>query len=285
MGGDVESVRGGLAIEFDGRGGKSSVPDGNEEGKGLKDRPRTRDATGCGSGVQGGGAVADRVLIALIEPRALTRDSLSDLIERNMEEVNVLAVTTPHELLADHLSVLDDIQLIIFSIGGAQTGGEDFKRDLAVLNARLGSIPIVIMSDRSRSDDVAEAMRHGARGYIPTTLDSSVAIEAVRLVRAGGTYIPASAFLQMVTLKNELSSVNTLLATEPSSYADFTPRQADVLRLLQQGMSNKVIAKDLNMQESTVKVHVRQIMKKLRAANRTQAVINASLMLKAEAKT
>ena len=67
---------------------------------------------------------------------------------------------------------------------------------------------------------------------------------------------------------------------EQSGASDFTPRQADVLKLLLQGKSNKVIARELDMQECTVKVHVRQIMKKLNAANRTEAVINAAKLRK-----
>ena len=77
--------------------------------------------------------------------------------------------------------------------------GQEFQRQLTVLRANLYDVPIIILADHSRTDDVAEALRRGVRGYIPTTLHPSVAIEALRLVQAGGTFIPASAFAHAVT--------------------------------------------------------------------------------------
>jgi DNA-binding NarL/FixJ family response regulator len=108
----------------------------------------------------------------------------------------------------------------------------------------------------------------GAKAYIPMSVGFEIAIEAVRFVLAGGTYVPAECLL---------SAIPTALppASRPASGA-ITTRELAVVRAIQQGKSNKIIAYDLNMCEATVKVHVRHIMKKLQAKNRTDVAIKAA---------
>ena len=220
----------------------------------------------------------ERVLVGLIDPRPLTRHSVSAMLERCMGEASVLAVASPEELLADNSTPWGHVRLIIFNLGNADIHDQEFRRHLTVLNASLDDIPIIVLADQSSTEDVAEALRCGVRGYIPTTLHPSIAIEVLRLVHAGGTFVPASAFARTVAHEPETVATTPAPAMqkEQSGLGDFTPRQDDVLKLLLQGKSNKAIARELNMQECTVKVHVRQIMKKLNATNRTEAVINAS---------
>jgi DNA-binding NarL/FixJ family response regulator len=103
-------------------------------------------------------------------------------------------------------------------------------------------------------------------------------MKALHLIAAGGIFIPNSILLQILkeqgSDENEYSDTAKLL-----ELADFTPRQLEVLRLLWKGKSNKIIAYELKMQESTVKVHVRDIMRKLKATNRTHAAFLASRLL------
>jgi DNA-binding NarL/FixJ family response regulator len=92
-----------------------------------------------------------------------------------------------------------------------------------------------------------------------------VLVGAIQLVEAGGTFIPASALTAAVQGK---VTVEPLPEAEATTY--LTPRQAEVLALLRQGKPNKVIAYELSMCEGTVKVHVRNIMRRFKATNRTQ---------------
>ena len=118
-------------------------------------------------------------------------------------------------------------------------------------------VPIILLSDAEETSQVVEALECGARGYIPTSASLSIAIEAMRLVRAGGVYAPAG----------------SLIAASSQKYANgnsghqrmFTERQNDVLEALCQGKANKIIAYELKLRESTVKIHVRNIMMKLNA--------------------
>jgi DNA-binding NarL/FixJ family response regulator len=104
------------------------------------------------------------------------------------------------------------------------------------------------------------------------TLGFDIAIEAVRFVLAGGTYVPID-YLLMRDWPGTLPS-----EALPSSGA-VTARELAVIRAIQKGKSNKVIAYELNMCESTVKVHVRNIMKKLSAKNRTDVAIKSQSVL------
>src|SRR4029077_8592377 len=113
--------------------------------------------------------------------------------------------------------------------------------------------------------------------YIPTSVEWEVAVAALRLISAGGTFVPAGALR---------STAAKLYDQRPegerqrrSDGLDLTPRELSVIDLLREGKPNKLIAARLDMQESTVKVHVRSILKKLNAANRTHAAFVANRLL------
>jgi DNA-binding NarL/FixJ family response regulator len=107
-------------------------------------------------------------------------------------------------------------------------------------------------------------------------------IQVIRLVLAGGTFIPPGV-LEAGEASDD-SGDSQEFEPGPRRYlAELTPRQGEVFELLRQGKSNKLIAYELGMQESTVKVHVRQIMRKLKAINRTHAVFLAEAIVNGEA--
>ena len=94
---------------------------------------------------------------------------------------------------------------------------------------------------------------------------------AIRFVHAGGTYAPLGQLLTIPAERNPTAAAS-------SADHQLTPRQAAVLEHLRQGKANKIIAYELSMSESTVKVHVRNIMRKLSATNRTQVAYKAQLL-------
>ena len=106
----------------------------------------------------------------------------------------------------------------------------------------------------------------GIRGFLATDVSLDIAIETMKFVRAGGVFVPADSLLAARSNPSSASIEQCL----------FTARQIAVLKLLRQGKSNKIIAYELTMCESTVKVHVRSIMKKLKAKNRTHAAFIAT---------
>jgi DNA-binding NarL/FixJ family response regulator len=137
-------------------------------------------------------------------------------------------------------------------------------QDLALVAATSGSAPVVLFTDGEDVRQILEALDAGVRGVVPTTLSLKVAIQALLLVKAGGTFVPTNALCG-------LRDVADAADLKPSS-GIFTARQMAVMDRIVQGKANKIIAYELAMCESTVKVHVRSIMRKLQASNRTQAV-------------
>ena len=124
---------------------------------------------------------------------------------------------------------------------------------------------MIVVADSDEPAEILAALEIGARGYIPTNVNVRVAAEAIGLARAGGIFVPASSILRLREVIHAASS-----NTSPTLSGMFTTREAGVVEALRQGKPNKIIAYELNMCESTVKVHVRNIMKKLKATNRTE---------------
>lgn len=122
------------------------------------------------------------------------------------------------------------------------------------------SVPAVVSSNDRPAIEVLELLKAGIRGFIPTSVSVEVAVQALRLVQAGGTFVPESSLRSLSSTEQQPSERSGL----------FTHRQLQVVEAIRQGKPNKIIAYELSMCESTVKVHVRTIMKKLKARNRTQ---------------
>jgi DNA-binding NarL/FixJ family response regulator len=154
--------------------------------------------------------------------------------------------------------------VIVLSLGGRSANTESTQGEINLLNRVANQRPIILLADTEEPSQVVEALQSGTRGYIPTSVSLAIAIEAMRLVRAGGVYAPAGSVIA-ANCKNSPAKNGT-----GTRNVMFTERQTAILDLLCKGKPNKIIAYELGMCESTVKVHVRNIMKKLKATNRTQ---------------
>jgi DNA-binding NarL/FixJ family response regulator len=171
------------------------------------------------------------------------------------------------------LADLSKVSIIVFNLHSGRFGSDEVRDELIAIREAAPETPLVIMSDLEDAAEVRRAMEYGARGYLPAHLPLSQVMAAIRFIGDGGTYIP--------------QCVLTSIAQEPSSACvvdgdgvpvSFSPRQLQVLALLKEGRQNKIIAYELGMCESTVKVHIRILMKKLKARNRTQIVLLTSNM-------
>jgi DNA-binding NarL/FixJ family response regulator len=127
------------------------------------------------------------------------------------------------------------------------------------------SPPVAVLADSEDADEVLAVFALGVQAYIPTSVSFNVMTEAIKLGIAGGIYYP-TCILSVCANGRE---------TKQDSISSLTPRELAVLNALRQGRSNKVIAQDLGISESTIKVHVHRIMKKMKVRNRTQAAMRA----------
>lgn len=158
------------------------------------------------------------------------------------------------------------VSLVLMCISWSHSRLDQHFAQIDRLRAANPSIDLIILSDIPEIGDILQAIEHGVRGYIPTTVSLEVAVKAMRLVAAGGVYIPASVLFWSDRITKQVSQ-----PTKPDTNEKiFTSRQISVVEALRRGKANKIIAYELNMCESTVKVHVRNIMKRLKAKNRTE---------------
>ena len=228
---------------------------------------------------EGSGRLSQRV--ALIDPKPLTRRSIADLLAKAFPEAAMVAASTGEELLEIDERRIGRPNLVVVYIRNLGLTSTWVQSALELLRARLPEASTVVLSDRDDVDDINRALAHGVRGYIPTSVECGVAVAALRLISAGGTFVPAGA----------LRSTAAKLDGQPegerqrrSDGRDLTPRELSVIDLLREGKPNKLIAARLDMQESTVKVHVRNILKKLNATNRTHAAFVANRLLGQDAE-
>lgn len=223
-----------------------------------------------------------RTCIVLIDPRPLSRTSISRLLSghfpatRRSEDFMVWPVASFEEYHSAPPAHSTELALMIFNLGSLCPLDEKMRTDHARVRERFPGVPLVILSDCINPKHILEALRDGVRGYIPSALEPTMVMQAIRLVLAGGTFIPPGV---LAADADPGGIVGASVPAEKDGFVlpcELTPRQTEVFTLLRQGKSNKLIAYELGMQESTVKVHVRQIMRKLKAINRTHAVFLAT---------
>jgi DNA-binding NarL/FixJ family response regulator len=216
------------------------------------------------------------ISIALIDPKPLTRRSIGEMLAKALPDYVTLTAANCEELLALRSRLTGSPHLIIVYIRSAGVTDSFVQEALELVRLRLPDARVIVLSDRDDVQNINEALTCGVRGYIPTSVEAEVAIAALRLIKAGGTYIPAHE-RRSATGKPDIGVEGDRRGLPVE--LDLTPRELSVLDLLREGKPNKLIAAGLNMEESTVKVHVRNILKKLRAANRTEAASVANRLL------
>lgn len=149
---------------------------------------------------------------------------------------------------------------------------------LRELRSRRPDSPVVVMSADVDGETILRCIDLGACGYIPKTLHADAVMNALRLVAAGDIYIPHQAVSAQRELRGAASPASDRGGTRNTKPRDLglTERQLDVLRLILKGFSNKLICRQLDLAEGTIKVHVSAVLRALGVRNRTQAIIAAS---------
>ncbi len=205
------------------------------------------------------------ITIGMIDEHSFTRECITKSLQGTCNRLDVTSFETCDECLKN----TSNYDLILYYVHESLANCNDDHKGTAFVRKVLQVAPVIILCDVDCLDSITAAFESGARGYIPTaTTTLELAIEIISLVRAGGTFVPPSSLsLGMVARQGE--------TTGAISTFRFTPRQLEVLERLKVGKANKIIANELGTSESTVKIHIRNIMKKMKATNRTEVAILA----------
>lgn len=176
-----------------------------------------------------------------------------------------------------HREASDDLDLALIDL--TMPGANGYKH-IAELRERLPALPIIVLSGVEDPEVMRASIELGALGFIPKAYSPDVMLSAVRLVLAGGVYIPQMLLSPMATTASGFADDSVGPEGDSSASIDqlrklLTERQVDVLRLLSQGKPNKLIARDLGISEGTVKIHLAAIFRALNVRNRTEAVVAA----------
>ena len=211
-----------------------------------------------------------KVLIA--DDHALIREALHAVLKELKRETVIFEASNSRQamrIVEEH----PDLSLILLDINLPDRDGFSV---LGELRERYATIAIIVLSAVDDQDTVKRAFKLGALGFIPKTTERDVMLNAIQLVLSGGIYIPSEILDREQTTSPR--PANKLSIRELLSDLGLTGRQIEVLALLMQGKSNKVIANTLNMGVPTVKNQITVVLKALKVTSRTEAVIKVGKM-------
>ncbi len=215
------------------------------------------------------------VAVVLVDSNSLTRDCFALGLGTLCQDMTVRSVVSLKDA-AGTLARDGRAEVVLCNIG-AQAGLNDVL--CAAIRDAVSAclpVPLVIISDRDDGGMILESLRLGVRGYIVPSLGLGVMLEAIRLVAAGGIFVPATSLQSLIAPMSGGIAVPQVPPPDAAvpvmdRIGGLTPREMAVLTCMREGKSNKIIAYMLGMCENTAKAHVRNVLRKLGATNRTEA--------------
>ncbi len=201
--------------------------------------------------------------VLIIDDHRLFREGLQSLLQRRNLEV-VAAVGDGYEgiRLAKELSpdiILLDMRMPI--IDGISV--------LIQLNKLELNLPIVMLTTSSNEQDLLEALKNGASGYLLKDMEPDALVTALRDIYAGKTVVAP----HLTSVLVRLIQGDTTTTEIQGPFSDLTPRESEILKLIADGQSNKLIARNLGISDGTVKLHVKAVLRKLEVHSRVEAAV------------
>lgn len=174
------------------------------------------------------------------------------------------------------LAVRGDVSLALFDLS---MPGMEGPANLRAVRDCFAELRVAVVSSSQNRDDVLAALAAGVHGYVPKGLGVSDLARALRQIIDGAIYVPPSIAVLPANTAGDATVAGRSATASCSMLDSLTPRQKSVLALLVRGQSNKAIARDLQLGEGTVKVHMAALFRGLGVKTRTAAAVAGGRLL------
>ena len=209
--------------------------------------------------------MSSNLRVLIIDDHTLFRDGLKGLLDRHNIDV-VGSLGDGHEGIRLAQELKPDIVLLDMRMPNI-TGLEVLKQ----LQLIKFESPVAMLTTSNDERDLVESLRNGAKGYLLKDMEPDDVVAALREIVRGETVVAPN----LTQILARVVKGEPILETEPSPIDDLTPRESEILSLLAEGQSNKVIARNLGISDGTVKLHVKAILRKLNIHSRVEAAVIA----------
>jgi two-component system, NarL family, nitrate/nitrite response regulator NarL len=208
-----------------------------------------------------------KIRVAVVDDHPLYRDGVVFALESEPDiEVVGQGETAPEALQIAHEHTPDVILLDMNMPGGGINA-------MAKIAQRYPSTKALMLTVVDNEDEVRNALRKGARGYLRKGTGSSELVNAIRLVNKGQNYVSPGFAAQLIMSRGSEESTPS---EAPKRFPELSDREEQILMLILQGLSNKLIGGELGVTEKTVKGYLTSVMDKLQVRNRVEAAMIAA---------
>ncbi|MBI1889485.1 MAG: response regulator [Burkholderiales bacterium] len=207
------------------------------------------------------------ISVLLIDDHTLFRSGIKSLLQRYEDFTVVGEASDGVEGIKRARQLQPDVVLLDLNMPGIS--------GLETLQLLLQDCPdaaVIMLTVSEEAEDLTTALQSGARGYLIKNIDADYLVRAIRRAAAGDSVLAEAMAGKLVAHLQGGGSQKTAV---PSDLDKLTPREREILACLARGESNKIIARTLDVAESTVKIHVQNILKKLHLTSRVQAAVFA----------
>ena len=205
--------------------------------------------------------------VLLVDDHTLFRSGLETLLERHgIEVIGTAGNGREGFMMARELSP----DVVLLDMRMPEMSGLEVLSGLRAVGRRM---PIVMLTTSNEEQDLVECLRNGANGYLLKDMEPTELVNALRDIVGGKTVVAPE--LAGVLARVVQGDVEEPLPGAISPFAELTPREMEILCLLAEGQSNKVIARNLGISDGTVKLHVKAILRKLNVHSRVEAAVRA----------
>jgi len=211
------------------------------------------------------------MLVLLVDDHELFRSGIKLLLSTLDNQIKFIEASCCDEL--QHFAGSDKVDFILLDF---HLPGVEGYEALETVKQTFQFVPIIILSGEDDPQLIRGSIDRGAFGFIPKSSSQEIFIAALKLILAGGTYLPASVLNDNKSYSSANSNQASFSVQQEGSIKKLSNRQSEVLAQAIKGKPNKIISRELKISESTVKTHLSTAYRILGVQNRTEAVFMAA---------